>query len=87
MDKKLKSLQMINLDLILMIVVGYIGYISEKQEEKPYVMELIRISKRIYTTANFVFYAIADGLFVVQTRYCRNAHKKAKIYAVDILRR
>lgn len=68
-DLRVRSLNSIrNLDLILMIVVGYIGYISEKQEEKPYVMELIKISKRIYGIANFVFYAIADGLFVVLSK-------------------
>ncbi|MBQ3224412.1 MAG: transposase [Oscillospiraceae bacterium] len=68
-DLRVRSLNSIrNLDLILMIVVGYIGYISEKQEEKPYVMELIKISKRIYDIANFVFYAIADGLFVVLSK-------------------
>ena len=68
-DLRVRSLNSIrNLDLILTIVVGYIGYISEKQEEKPYVLELIKISKRIYTIANFVFYAIADGLFVVLSK-------------------
>ena len=68
-DLRVRSLNSIrNLDLILMIVVGYIGYISEKQEEKPYVMELIKISKRIYDIANFVFYAIADGIFVVLSK-------------------
>lgn len=68
-DLRVRSLNSIrNLDLILTIVVGYIGYISEKQEEKPYVMELIKISKRIYDIANFVFYAIADGLFVVLSK-------------------
>jgi len=68
-DLRVRSLNSIrNLDLILMIVVGYIGYISEKQEEKPYVLELIKISKRIYDIANFVFYAIADGLFVVLSK-------------------
>ena len=37
----------------------------EKQEEKLYVLELVKISRRIYGTANFLFYAIADGLFDV----------------------
>ena len=68
-DWRVRSLNSIrNLDLILMIVVGYIGYISEKQEEKAYVLELIKISKRIYETANFVFYAVADGLFTVLSK-------------------
>ncbi len=48
-----------------MIVIEYIGYISEKQEEKHFVLELINASKRIYRISNFVFYAIADGLFTV----------------------
>ena len=65
-DLRVRSLNSIrNLNLILMIVIGYIGYISEKQEEKHFVLELINASKRIYRISNFVFYAIADGLFTV----------------------
>lgn len=79
-DLRVQSLNSIrNLNLILMIVVGYIGYISEKQEEKPYVLELIKASKRIYEIANFVFYAIADGLFTVLS--------KGKAGIVDMLKK
>lgn len=68
-DLRVRSLNSIrNLNLILMIVVGYIGYISEKQDGKSYVLELIHISKRIYEISNFVFYAIADGLFAVLSK-------------------
>lgn len=68
-DLRVRSLNSIrNLDLILMIVVGYIGYMSEKCAEKKIVMELIAISKRIYGASKFVFYAIADGLFTVLSK-------------------
>jgi hypothetical protein len=61
--RSLKSIR--NLDLLLMIAVGYIGFISEKADERVSTMQLIDISKRIYKAANFIFYAIADGLFAV----------------------
>lgn len=68
-DLRVRSLNSIrNLDLILMIVVGYIGYMSEKSDEKKIVMEVIAASKRIYNISNFVFYAIADGLFAVLSK-------------------
>lgn len=55
-----------------MIVVGYIGYISEKQEEKPYVMELIKISKRIYDISNE--YRYLHHLLIWNIIYYRNYH-------------
>ena len=61
--RSLKSIQ--NLDLLLTIAIGYIGFISEKQDERKTVMEIIAISKRIYGAPKFVFYAIADGLFTI----------------------
>jgi hypothetical protein len=54
-----------NLDLLLTIAIGYIGMMSEKVEERRMVMELISISKRIYDTPKFLFYALADGIFAV----------------------
>ena len=57
-----------NLDMLLTIAIGYIGYISEKCDEQIAVMQLIEQSKRIYGTNKFVFYAIADGLFVVLSK-------------------
>lgn len=63
---RVRSLNSIrNLDLLLTIAVGYIGFISEKSDERVIVMQLIEQSKRIYKANKFVFYAIADGLFVV----------------------
>jgi hypothetical protein len=59
--RSIKSIR--NLDLLVTIAVGYIGLISEKAEECSMVMELIHLSRRIFKTPNFIFYAIADGLF------------------------
>ena len=56
------------MDLLLTIAIGYIGLISEKQKQRRTVMEIIQISKRIYGVPDFVFYAIADGLFTVFAR-------------------
>ena len=47
------------------LAIGYIGMISERADEKRVVMELIHISRRIYTVPRFKFYAIADGIFAV----------------------
>jgi hypothetical protein len=65
-DFRVRSLKSIRtLDLLLTIAIGYIGFISEKQDNRRMVMEIISISKRIYGVPKFVFYAIADGLFTV----------------------
>ena len=77
---RVRSLSSIRtLDLLLTIAIGYIGLISEKQEQRRMVMEIIQISKRIYGTPDFVFYAIADGLFTVFAR-CKTgiAHMRFK---------
>ena len=57
-----------NLDLLLTIAIGYLGYISEKWDEQLAVMELIEESKRIYGANRFVFYAIADGFLAIFSR-------------------
>ena len=68
-DFRVRSLHSIrNLDLLLTIVIGFIGIMSEQAEEKRVVMQLINISKRIYHTSRFMFYAIADGIFAVFAR-------------------
>lgn len=66
--RSLKSIR--NLDLMLTVAVGYIGFISEKRDERIAVMQLIEQSKRIYGVNKFAFYAIAYGLFVVFSK-CR----------------
>jgi len=65
-DFRVRSLNSIrNLDLLLTIAIGYIGIMSEKSDSRAIVAEVIAISKRIYETPKFMFYAIADGLFTV----------------------
>ena len=64
--RSLKSIR--NLDLLLTIAVGYVGFISEKSDERITVMQIIEHSKRIYGANQFVFYAIADGLFAVLSK-------------------
>ena len=82
---RVRSLQSIrNLDLLVTIAVGWIGLISEKSDERIMVMELIHISRRIYGTPNFVFYAIADGLFFLAAKVGKGIvdllRKKPKLY-------
>ena len=58
-----RSLQSIrNLDLLLTIAIGYIGFLSEKINESIEVLEIIEASKRLYGLSKFTFYAISDGL-------------------------
>lgn len=65
-DLRVRSLNSIrNLDLFLTIAIGYLGILSEKAEQRVFVLELIELSKRIYDTPKFVFYAIADGIFAL----------------------
>ena len=66
--RSLKSIR--NLDLLLTIAIGYIGFISEKSDERITVMHIIEHSKRVYGANKFVFYAIADGLFAILSK-CR----------------
>jgi hypothetical protein len=58
--RSLKSIR--NLDLLLTIAIGYIGVLSEKIDESLEVLEIIKVSKRLYGLSKFMFYAIADGL-------------------------
>jgi hypothetical protein len=68
-DFRVRSLNSIrNLDLLLTVAIGYIGMMSEKSDERAITAEVIAISKRIYDTPKFIFYAIADGLFAVFAR-------------------
>ena len=68
-DLRVRSLNSIrNLDLLLTIAIGYIGYMSAKGDERRVVMELIHISKRIYEPPKFFFYALADAFFAVFAR-------------------
>ena len=68
-DFRVRSLNSIrNLDMVLSIAIAYLGYMSADGEDRKTVMEIIAISKRIYTSPKFFFYALADGLFVIFAR-------------------
>jgi hypothetical protein len=68
-DLRVRSLNSIrNLDLLLTIAMGYLGFMSAKGENRKIVMELIHISKRIYGIPKFFYYAIADGMNIVFAR-------------------
>lgn len=54
-----------NLDLLVTVAIGYIGIISDKADTRPVVLELIAVSRRIFKTPKFIFYALADGIFEV----------------------
>jgi len=63
---RVRSLNSIrNLDFLLTIAIGYLGYMSADGGDNRTVSELIYISKRIYGHPKFFFYALADGLFTV----------------------
>lgn len=69
-DMRVRSLNSIrNLELLTTVAVGYIGFVSEKCEERITVMQLIECSKRIFGTNKFIFYAVADGLFALLAKY------------------
>jgi len=52
-DFRVRSLNAIrNLDMLLTIAIGYIGIMSEHYDERRNVMEVIKISKRIYGVQN-----------------------------------
>jgi len=68
-DLRVRSLNSIrNLDLLLTIAMGYLGFMSAKGDNQKIVLELIHISKRIYDTPKFFYYALADGVFTVFAR-------------------
>jgi len=68
-DIRVRSLKSIkNMNLFITIAIGYLGIMSEKQEERRVVLQLIQVSKRIYETPRFVYYALADGLRYIFNR-------------------
>lgn len=69
---RVRSLNAIRtLNLLLTVLIGLIGMLSEKQNESLFVLDLIEASKRIYGTkkkngkSKFIYYAIADGFFAI----------------------
>lgn len=61
---RVQSLQSIrNLDLLLTIAIGYISELSNKPDNIRMRLEIIQVSKRIFGAPDFVYYAIAFGIF------------------------
>jgi len=82
-DLRVRSLNSIrNLDMLVSVAIGYIGYMSAKGDERKVVMELIHISKRVFEAPKFFYYALADALFAVFARarpgFCHLLQKKPK---------
>jgi len=53
------------LNMLLTVLVGLIGLMSEEQNTNKLVCKLIEISERIYEKSNFIYYAIGDGIFAL----------------------
>lgn len=61
--QSLKSIR--NLDMLLTIAIGYVAEISGKSENIRLRAEIIGVSKRLFGAPNFVYYAVADGIFEI----------------------
>ena len=61
---RVQSLQSIrNLDLLLTLAIGSISELSNKPDTIRMRLEIIQVSKRIFGAPDFVYYAVADGIF------------------------
>jgi hypothetical protein len=61
--QSIESIRTIN--LLLTVLIGLIGLMSEDQIANELVCKLIVISERIHEKANFIYYAIGDGIFTL----------------------
>lgn len=61
--QSLKSIR--NLDLLLTIAIGYVAELSGKSDNIRLRAEIIEVSKRLFGVPNFVYYAVADGIFEI----------------------
>ncbi len=74
-DFRVRSLSSIrNLDLLVTVAIGYIGLMSEKDNDCRMRMELIETSRRIRGIPKFVFYAMADGIYLILARTEKGIH-------------
>lgn len=64
--QSLKSIR--NLDLLLTIAIGYIAELSGKSENIKSRLEIIAVSRRLFAVPDFVYYAVADGVFEILKR-------------------
>lgn len=61
--QSLKSIR--NLDLLLTIAIGYVAELSGKSENIGLRAEIIEVSKRLFGAPDFIYYAVADGIFEI----------------------
>lgn len=61
--QSLKSIR--NLDLLLTIAIGYVAELSGKSDNIRLRAEIIEVSKRLFGASNFIYYAVADGVFEI----------------------
>lgn len=54
-----------NLDLLLTIAIWYVAEISGKSENIKLCAEIIEVSKRLFGVPDFIYYAVADGIFQI----------------------
>ena len=76
--QSLKSIR--NLDLLLTIAIGYIAELSGKSENIRIRSEIISVSKRLFGTPDFLYYAVADGIFEV-LKFVRTGIKSFFLHA------
>lgn len=66
---RVQSLRSIrNLDLLLTIAIGFIAELSGKSENIKIRAEIIAVSKRLFGVPDFLYYAVADGVFEILKR-------------------
>ena len=61
--QSLKSIR--NLDLLLTIAIGYVAEISGKSDNIKIRAKIIEVSKRLFGLPDFIYYAVADGIFEI----------------------
>ncbi len=72
---RVRSLQSIRmLDLLLTLAIGYIAGLSDKPFFIRLRFEIIEVSKRLFGTPDFVYYAVADGIFEI-LKYVKSGWK------------
>jgi hypothetical protein len=68
-DFRVQSLNSIRaLNTLLTILIGLLSTFAERQNKNLLIMEIIECSKRIYEKSQFIYYALADGIFNILKR-------------------
>ncbi|HBI52843.1 MAG TPA: hypothetical protein DDX72_08705 [Ruminococcaceae bacterium] len=54
-----------NIDFLLIMAIGYVSILSDKDNTVILRLEIISASKRLFDIADFLYYAVANGIFEV----------------------